>query len=301
MEVVLRSIVNYFETVSPGSTKNVPDDPKMMLIFIVLSSLTILLVIVVYFLVVWACLRISRKVFRSLEKKYGRKIHLQFAESIIGIFIVVMFIIVPLAGDQIRQSILGSAAVVAAIVGIACQDIIKDTLSGLMISIYKPFDLGDRIELEDGTAGVVESITMRHVVLVLVDTVRLVIPNSKLNTSLIRNYSFDYVPRSAQFTFPVAYDTDIARAKEVIYEAIEQSSYSVPGKKDKAGNSCYGSVYFISLSDSAFMMKVTVYFEPETPTEVLKDDINTRVAEALAQNGIEIPYNYTNVIMKQEG
>ena len=52
-----------------------------------------------------------------------------------------------------------------------CQDIIKDVVAGSMISMFNPFEIGNRIELEDGTAGVVKDITMRHVVLQLPDTV----------------------------------------------------------------------------------------------------------------------------------
>ncbi len=44
---------------------------------------------------------------------------------------------------------------------------VKEMFAGLQISIYKPFDVGSRIEFEDGTAGVVESMTLRHVVISL--------------------------------------------------------------------------------------------------------------------------------------
>jgi small-conductance mechanosensitive channel len=60
----------------------------------------------------------------------------------------------------------------------------------------------------------------------------------------------------------------------------------------------YGPVYFISIDDSSLAMKVTVYYKSGTDTEVLKDDINTRVFEALGNAGIEIPYPYTSVVMQ---
>ena len=47
----------------------------------------------------------------------------------------------PLGGQQIANSILCSTAVVAAIVGFAAQDAIKDMFAGLQISIYKLFDV----------------------------------------------------------------------------------------------------------------------------------------------------------------
>ena len=170
----------------------------------------------------------------------------------------------------------------------------------MLISIYKPFDLGDRIELEDGTAGIVESITMRHVVILRIDTIRMVIPNSKINAASILNYSYGDIQRSCLFKFPVGYDSNITKTKQVISEAVKSSPYSIPGKKQKDGSIDYGNIYFIELDDSALIMAVTVYYEAGIASERLKDDINTRVFEALEENGIEVPYNYTSVVIKKE-
>ncbi len=294
-------MINIWKNLDPKVKEVILQDPSHVVIFLIIVVLTVVIGFLFYVLCIWLSMKVSGKVFRFLEKRHGKKIHLQFAENLVKGFIIILFVVIPLAGDRIKQSILGSAAVLAAIVGFAAQDVIKDILSGLLISIYKPFDLGDRIELEDGTAGIVESISMRHVVLVLIDTVRLIIPNSKLNGATVKNFSYSYVFRSAEFTFPVNYKSEIAKAKEIIFNAVEESPYSVPGKRNKNGENVYGPVYFISIADSALLMKVTVYYEDGTPTEVLKDDINTRVFEALIKHGIDVPYNYSNVVLKLDG
>ena len=263
------------------------------------------LLVYVFYLVILILLasllrRLNKSFFRYLRKKRGRKTHLIFLDGVVNAAIIIVSIIIPLAGDSIRKSILGSAAVLTAVVGFAGQDIIKDMLAGFLISIYKPFDIGDRIELEDGTVGIVESITMHHVVIVRIDTLRVVIPNSKINNVAVVNYSFDYVDRSNLFKFPVGYDSDLEKVKRVIMEAVISSPYSEPGKKSKDGNMSYPPVYFLELADSALIMAVTVYYKPAAATEVVKDDINTRVFEALQDARIEIPYAYTNVVLKKE-
>ena len=275
------------------------ENPGMFILILIVIILGSILLLAFYFFIAWICLKVSKRIFSSIEKRKGKKIHIQFAENLVKLAIIIIFIVIPLGGDKIGHSLLGSAAVLAAVVGFAAQDVIKDILAGIQISIYKPFDLGDRIELEDGTSGVVERITMRHVELAMVDTVVLMIPNSVLNNETIKNYSYGYVPRSVQFSFPVDFKTDIEKAKKVIFDAIEESPYSFAGKKTKKGEMIYGPVYFISIDDSSLAMKVTVYYKPETPTEVLKDDINTRVFEALRCAGIEIPYPYTSVVMQR--
>lgn len=86
----------------------------------------------------------------------------------------------------------------------------------------------------------------------------------------------------------------------MIGDAIKSSPYSVPGKRQKDGSMDYGQVYFIDIADSALIMAVTVYYNSQTASEMLKDDINTRVFEALEENGIDIPYNHTSVIIKPQ-
>ena len=263
-----------------------------------LSVLIIILYVAVLLLIAHFLRKFNKYVFGHLKRKKGKKTHLVFLEGVINAYIIVLAIIIPLAGDSIKKSILGSAAVLTAVVGFAAQDIIKDMLAGLLISIYKPFDIGDRIELEDGTVGIVESITMRHVVIIRIDTLRVVIPNSKINNVSVLNYSFGYVDRSILCKYPVSYDSDLEEVKTVIKEAVMSSPYSEPGKKSKDGELTYAPVYFWELADSALIMAVTVYYKPDTPTEVIKDDINSRVFMALQKAGIEIPYAYTNVVMR---
>ena len=55
----------------------------------------------------------------------------------------------------------------------------------------------------------------------------------------------------------------------------------------------------MAYQDSSLKLSTTVYYEPVTPSEVLISDVNLRVNEALKENGIEIPYNYINVIEHQ--
>ena len=192
---------------------------------------------------------------------------------------------------------LGGTAILSAVLAFAAQDTIRDILAGLMLSINKPFEIGDRIELSDGTAGIVEDMTVRHIVLRGIDTLRFVIPNSKINEMLVKNYSYHSEIRSINFRFSVGYDSDVELAKQVIFDAIKESDLTVP-KPNPTGIPVYSPVYFIEFADSALIMTVTIYYTKMYPTEVVKNEINTKVREALINNGIEIPYNYVTVVNK---
>ena len=265
------------------------------------SAVNLGIIIVVAIAVMVLLIYINRKCFQKLKKKH-RNLHLQLLEKLINVLIVIIVGLLAfsaLGGTRnVWQTLLGGTAVLSAVAAFAAQDVIRDMLAGLMISIYKPFDIGDRIELEDGTTGIVKNMTMRHVVINTIDTIKEVIPNSKLNVMQIKNYSFKADCRSVNFVFPVGYDSDPEQVKQVIAEAVNASEYSVPYRTDKAGEKVCSEVYFVGFSESALEMSVTVYYHDTVPTEAVKDDINTRVKKALSENGIEIPYNYLNIIRK---
>ena len=253
--------------------------------------------------VVTLVLRLENKASKRLIEKRGN-INIRFVESIsrfIVIFLAVQWVIM---SSKLTQSfgkvLFQGTAIIGAIAGFAAQPVIADMICGLMISATKPFNIGDRIELEDGTAGIVMDITLRHVVLQDIDTVVRVIPNSKLNGMKIANMSFHTGTRSVHMRFNVAYNTDVEKAKAVIARAVRESEHTIPGKPGKEGAAPdYGPVYFIQFADSSLVMATTVYYNPTSPTEVVKSDINTRVKQALDENGIEIPYNYVNVVVNE--
>lgn len=272
---------------------------SQILVFFVIMLILFILFLAVYILCVFLLLKLNKRIFNNIEEKKGNSITIQFLQKAVSLAIIVILFVLPMGGQRLSQSLLGSTAVVAAVVGLAANDVIKNMFAGLEISIYKPFDVGSRIMLEDGTAGIVEKLTLRHVVLVLIDTTRLIVPNSKANSAKIINYSYaETVPRSVEVRFPISYTSDIDKAKEIIRKAICESPLTLNEDKYSEKDPKTRSVYFLELKDSALILAATVYYPLSTRTEVVKDEVNTSVFKALKEGGIEIPYNYVNVVMK---
>ena len=245
-------------------------------------------------------LKIERKIFskRIREKK---SISARFTSSLIRWVIIVIAVIWVLvsaeATSDFGKVLFQGTAIIGAVIGLAAQPVIGDLFCGLMLSIHKPFDIGDRIELDNGTRGIVTDITARHVVLRTIDTIDAIIPNSKINACIVTNMSHNTKIRSIHFRFHVAYGTDVEKAMEVIRQAVMDSELTIPAWKDSGD---YGPVYFIAYADSSLEMATTVYYEPTVPSESVMSDINLRVKKALTEAGIEIPFNYVNVVMKGE-
>ena len=255
-------------------------------------------------IVVGIVLRLEKKFAHKLLHKRGN-INLLFVEKVLRFVLIVIGVHFVLFSSSLTapfgRTLFQGTTVLVAILGFAAQPVIADLICGLMMTSTRPFNLGDRIEMEDGTSGIVKDITMRHVVLQGVDTIEIIVPNSKLNGMLLKNMSRSSKPgmRSIYFRFGVAYHTDMDKAKQVVREAVEACPYSVTGKNGPDGME-YAPVYFIEYDDSSLVLTTTVYYTPSHPTEVAKSDINTRVKCALEEAGIEIPYNYVNVIFSDK-
>ena len=228
--------------------------------------------------------------------KAKNNLTIRFTQNIIRVAIILIAVIWVLvsstATTDIGKVLFQGTAILGAVFGLAAQPVLGDFFSGIAITLNRPFEIGDWIELENGTAGVVADITPRHVVLRSLGTVEIIIPNSKINALMIKDTSFKKL-RSVKMDFNVAYGTDVDKASEIIKNEIINSELTVPAKNDE-----YSDVFFEAFADSSLVLTTIVYFKQSTSGLAVKTDVNKRVNDAFIKEGIEIPFNYVNVVMQ---
>lgn len=103
-------------------------------------------------------------------------------------------------------------------VGFAFQDILENTLSGVLLLFRQPFESGDQIEVQD-QAGTVEAITIRETRIKTFDGQLVVIPNRDVYKSVIRVQTH-YADRRLIFVVGTAYENDAEEACDVIRSAL---------------------------------------------------------------------------------
>lgn len=261
--------------------------------------------VAISFLVAAILLRLSGKLFKRLRRNPAKvKLNTRFLENVIRFVIIFVSVIwVVMSSSLTRsfgQTLFTGTAVLTAIAGFAAQPVLADLLCGIIISSTKPFEIGNRLTLDNGVSGIVKDMTVRHVVLQGLDTQMYIIPNSKMNGYTITNLSWKTDTRAVDFRFEVSYSADPEETIRVIGDTIRASELTVPGKTKPDGTKAYADVYFLAFKDSSLEFGTTVYYKAGTPTEVLKSDVNTRVKKALDAAGIEIPYPYYNIVAKKE-
>lgn len=265
----------------------------------------LLVSVVISFLVAAILLRLSGKLFKRLRRNPEKvKLNTRFLENVIRFVIIFVSVIwVVMSSSLTRsfgQTLFTGTAVLTAIAGFAAQPVLADLLCGIIISSTKPFEIGNRLTLDNGVSGIVKDMTVRHVVLQGLDTQMYIIPNSKMNGYTITNLSWKTDTRAVDFRFEVSYSADPEETIRVIGDAIRACELTVAGKTKPDGTKAYADVYFLAFKDSSLEFGTTVYYKAGTPTEVLKSDVNTRVKKALDAAGIEIPYPYYNIVAKKE-
>ena len=230
--------------------------------------------------------------------KAKNNLTIRFTQNIIRVVIILIAVIWVLvsstATTDIGKVLFQGTAILGAVFGLAAQPVLGDFFSGIAITLNRPFEIGDWIELENGTAGVVADITPRHVVLRSLGTVEIIVPNSKINALMLKDTSFKKL-RSVKMEFNVAYGTDVDKASEIIKNEIINSELTVPAKNDE-----YSEVFFEAFADSSLVLTTIVYFKQSTSGLEVKTDVNKRVNDAFNKEGIEIPFNYVNVVMQKD-
>ena len=261
-----------------------------------LGQIVELLIYAVIAIVVTTIILLIYGKFVKNRLKAKNNLTIRFTQNIIRVAIILIAVIWVLvsstATTDIGKVLFQGTAILGAVFGLAAQPVLGDFFSGIAITLNRPFEIGDWIELENGTAGVVADITPRHVVLRSLGTVEIIVPNSKINALMLKDTSFKKL-RSVKMEFNVAYGTDVDKASEVIKNEIINSELTVPAKNDE-----YSDVFFESFADSSLVLSTIVYFKQSTSGLAVKTDVNKRINDAFNKEGIEIPFNYVNVVMQ---
>ena len=247
---------------------------------------------------------LNREIFKRIQKRQ-KSIHVSFLKGAIQFAIVVVGVLFVFFGYQgignVSKMIFRSTVVIGAVAGIAAQGILQDIMAGLMLSIYKPFDIGDRILLPDVEKPcIVETLTMRHTVLKTMDGMIYVIPNSVINSKVITNASYRQRLRGTFIKIPISYEDDLRMAISAIRKAVKENPYTCPNNQYNADLDNYGEVYVMAFESSYYLLETVIWTEPETDNFLACSEVRMSIVKELNSCGIEIPYAYLNVLLSEK-
>ena len=179
---------------------------------------------------------------------------------------------------------LAGLGVAGFIVGFALQDSLGNFAAGAMILIYRPYDVGDLVEVP-GAAGLVKKMNLVSTTITTLDNQTLVVPNSKIWGDVIKNVTAQNV-RRVDLEIGIGYDDDIELTERVLDEIVSGHSkvLAKPEPRIKLHTLGESSVNFI--------------VRPWTKTEDYWDvywDILREVKLRFDREGISIPFPQRDV------
>ena len=125
---------------------------------------------------------------------------------------------------SVAQSALAGAGVLAVVIGIASQEVLANIMGGTFIVIFKPFRVGDTVQINT-VSGQVEDITLRHTVVKSFQNQRIVIPNAVINKEQIINYNLHERKVCEWIEIGISYDSDIDKALAIMQEEAMNHPY----------------------------------------------------------------------------
>lgn len=248
----------------------------------------------VNFVVVAAVLFVlARIVNRVLNHSIGRVTALDISQRVLvqklaGIAVVVIAVLlgIDLLGIDLTALAVFSGALGLA-VGFGLQKTFGNLISGLILLMDRSVKPGDVIVVGD-TFGAVTKIGIRAVSVVTRDGKEHLIPNEKLMTDEVENWS--YSSRNVRVHIPVgvSYDADLRLAQRLMIEAASASGRVLPDPKP--------SVWLTAFGESSIDHDILVWIaDPEAGVGNVRSDVLNRLWDLFKENGVEVPFPQQDV------
>lgn len=214
------------------------------------------------------------------------------------IAVIVIFKSVP-ALNTYGNTLLTGAGVLAAIVGFASQSAFSNIISGVFLVIFKPFSVGDRVQIGQLYTGDVEDITLRHTVIRNFENRLIIIPNSVINNETIINSTLTFENVCMFVEMNISFNSNVDRAMRIMEEEAshhpECKDNRTEEEKQKGAQKVI--VRLINLTESAQLLRAYVWASNPTSGFNLKCDLLKSIKHRFDNEGIEIPYR--TVYMKE--
>ena len=189
-------------------------------------------------------------------------------------------------------TLLAGAGITALVVGFAAKSTLANFISGLSLAVYRPIRIGDKVSIDEEYCTV-EDITLRHTIVRTWEHKRLIIPNEKLDSMTITNYSIINPRIICRVEMGVSYDTDIDLACRLILEEANKCSHRLENADEP---------WVRVISHGDFSIGIRLYmWAPDMDTAIqAKFWILEHVKKRFDREGVEIPFPYRTLVYKKD-
>ena len=232
------------------------------------------------------------KIFKKIVEKGIERSQLHHSELLRRMVVSLVRNIILIIGFLIGLSQIGISlgpllagfGIIGFVIGFALQDSLSNFAAGLMILIYKPYDVGDLIE-SGGMTGRVSHMSLVNTTIITFDNQTIVVPNNKIWSDVIRNITAQ-TTRRIDMVFGISYSDDIEKAEKVLQKIINSN--------DKVLQDPQPVIKLHELGESSVNFVVRPWVKKEDYWDVYWD-ITRTVKITFDQEGLSIPFPQRDV------
>jgi small conductance mechanosensitive channel len=253
-------------------------------------GLSVLGALAVFILGAWIAKRVRAGMRRSLTRAEVDAMLVPFTAALVY-WVLMAFVVIAVLGifgiPTASLAVLLGAAGLA--IGLALQGTLSNFASGVMILLFRPFAVGDLVEVSD-VFGTVKEIGIFSTIVFTRDNVKVIVPNSKIYGETLRNFSANET-RRIDLVMGVSYDDDLQVAEDAIHRVL--------ASEERVLDEPAPTVAVDELGDSSVDFVVRPWCR--TPDYwSLRRALTRRLKEELEAAGCSIPYPQRDVHLHRE-
>lgn len=180
--------------------------------------------------------------------------------------------------------LIAGAGVVGIAIALAAQDLFSNFFGGAVIITDQPFKTGDRVQINEILGDVIH-IGPRSTRIITLDSDVVTIPNTKIATSIVRNFSLPNPQVRIQIPVTVPLVEDVSRIKRILTEIAEEA---VRNRTDVIAKTPSPSIYLMKMDRTGLIFQVTVYASGFQYNSIIQDYMNVQIVERFKKEGISI-------------
>ena len=240
-----------------------------------------------------AVLIIGLWVIKFLVKLVQRALEHKAVEDTLGVFLgslitwilkIILFVVV---GSMLGVATTSFVALLGAgglAVGLALQGSLANFAGGVLILLFKPYKVGDRIE-SMGRTGLVKEIQIFHTTIISLDNRTIILPNGPIMNADIVNYMKAGIIR-VDLIVGISYESEIQKARNLLLDVMHNHPKVLKEPEPV--------VVVTALADSSVNLGVRPYCNPEDYNAVYVEVLES-CKLALDQGGVTIPFPQMDV------
>jgi small-conductance mechanosensitive channel len=246
-----------------------------------LSPDTLIGALVYFAMCVVVALTVSRVLRRAVHASMTRVGHVdrttisfvqQFGSALIWVIVLILYAhLIPVLRSM-GTALLAGASVASVVIGLAAQSTLGNLVAGISITIYRPFCLGDTLQVAAPTGteiGVVELISLGYTTLRAPAGHLVVLPNSVAATSVTINLSRTFAPWPLMISIRLSRDVDVEAARGLA----QRVAAEIGGEKAVVG------CYLMKVEGTALMLELRLLAKDGAA----RDEFRSRLLAALAE------------------